>query len=889
MSNIRPTAKKLLRDLSQEELSNSKGHLKIYIGMAAGVGKTYSMLSDAILEERRGNDVLIGYVESHKRPETAALTELLDKIPTKNIDIAGNIFQEFNLDAALERHPKIILVDELAHTNAPGSRHPKRWQDVEELINAGINVYTTVNIQHLESLKDIVAQITGITVQETVPDSVLAEAHEVVVVDLPPGELIKRINEGKVYNPEQAKIALNNFFREGNLIALRELVLRRTAERVDLQMKRYRMQHSIDNIWPTNTRVMVCVGPSPMAKMLVRAAHRLAVSMHAELVALNLAGSHFLMLPENQRLHATQALQLAESLGARTILRAGQDMVTEILDVANSENISAIVIGKSVRPRWRNFLSRSLVDELIRQSSGISIHVISTRNSNAVFYRAIKTNNTLKITPFLIAIGIVVLCTAVCWISFPFLELSNLCMIYLLGVAYVSSFFSWREAITASFFSVLSFDYFFVNPRFSFSVNDSQYLITFFVMLVISLLISSLSLRNRSQTLLISEREKRTSSLYELSRILLAAPSIDSVVNAIQEHTNVLFKCSTSLILLHPDFKYTPICTKDPFNNPNELAVAKWAFENKSSAGIGTSTLPGAIGLYIPICSGANSIAVLALSPKQPLDYDQNSLLDAIVNQITLALERILLEIESNKSEMLAESERLRATLLSSISHDLRTPLAVIAGSASALLERHNLSSENQKELSQSIWDESQRLTRIVRNVLDLTRLETHSIKIKKEWHSIEELIGSALVRTSHLLKCRQISINIPSDIPLIEMDGYLFEQLIINLLENVSKHTSINTAVEITAKLENSAFILNICDNGPGLKQGDEELIFKKLYSSTTLNNQGFGLGLTICKAIMLAHSGDIKASNRPNGGAQFTITLPQASPPPEIPNDRQ
>lgn len=886
MSESRPNPDKLLEKIKEEERASARGALKIYLGMAAGVGKTFAMLSDAIQEKERGVDIIIGYIEPHGRKETEELTTELERLPVKKFSLAGSEFPEFDIDLALARKPDYILVDELAHTNAPGSRHPKRWQDVEELLDAGINVYSTVNIQHFESLKDVVAQITGVSVQETVPDLVLTDAHEVEVVDIPPGELIQRLKEGKIYSNERIPTALGNFFREGNLIALRELVLRRTAERVDAQMKKYRLRHSVDEIWPARDRIMVCIGPSPMAKRLVRAAHRLATSMHAELIALNLANPNFLFLPEEQKLLANQGLELAENLGARVIIRAGQDMVAEILDAAREENISSIVIGKSIRPRWRDLLSRSLVDELLRRSSGISIHVISSNIYDQPSSLRIRQSSKNGFLPSLATLLVVAFMTGICLLMYPDFDLSNLCMVYLLGVAWISSYYSWKEAILASVLSVSAFDFIFVPPRFSFNVSDSQYLITFFVMLIISILISSLSLRNRTQTLLLTERERRTTSLYGLSRKLLSAASIHDVLNVVSQDLQSLFKCPASLLLLSEDFtkdtsKHTVVT---PFNNANEEGVAKWAAEHKSAAGLGTDTLPGAKGHYAPIVSLNRTIAVLGLAPNARLDYDQSSLLDAVINQLTLALERILFGIASNKSELRAESERLRSTLLSSISHDLRTPLAVITGAASALAERKNISEENRNELSHTIWDESQRLTRIVRNVLDLTSIETQSVKLRKEWHSFEELVGSAISRTNHLLKGRQLNLDVPNDLPLLEVDGILIEQLLVNILENVAKHTPVNAKVSLKASFDKDTFSISISDSGPGVTPGEEELIFKKLYRGGSTKSQGFGLGLTICRAIMLAHEGSITAQNLSGGGAAFIINLPQPNKPPEV-----
>lgn len=889
MDEARPDPDKLLRALDSSGDEQLRGRLKIYLGMAAGVGKTYAMLQDALLERARGVDVVAGYIEPHGRKETDELAEKLNRPLIKRVAIGGTYLPEFDVDAALTRRPTIILVDELAHSNAPGSRHPKRWQDVEELLRAGISVHTTMNVQHLESLHDVIAQITGVSVQETVPDSLLARADDVELVDLPPRELIQRLKEGKIYAPDRADLALKHFFQEGNLIALRELVLRRTAERVDAQMQHYRLRHAVEEIWPARERIMVCVGPSPMASNLVRAAHRLATSLHAELLAVSLGSPQVFLSPIEGGQHSAKALQLAESLGARTIVRPAQDLVDEFLRIAREENVTSIVIGKPLRSRWREILSRSLVDELVRQAAGISIHVINSADS-AEKRRSFSLNLSMSSGRAVTTVAVVSLMTAVCALMAPSFELANLCMVYLAGVTWIASRFSWREALLASVLSVGAFDFFFVPPRFTFAVSDAQYLLLFTIMLAISIYISSLTLRLRSQAQLIGDRERRTASLYELSRVLLSAPNAEVVSQAVRTHSLALFKNEAVLMLTHPDLGLvsTTSTIAPPFNEPNEMAVARWAVEHSVPAGNGTDTLPGAKGLYLPIGSGAEKVGVLALAPRVPLDFEQRSLLDAFMNQVTLALERVLLEVESNKAEVRAQGERLRSTLLSSISHDLRTPLAAISGAASALIERHGLLETNRTELARTIWEESERLTRIVRNVLDLTRLESEKVTLAREWHSLEEIIGSAIARAQSLLGTRKVQVHIPQDLPLVEVDGYLFEQLIINLLENAAKHTPATSEVMIEGGKSGEVVTLVVRDDGPGFADGEEERVFEKLYRGGGAHAQGFGLGLTICRAIMLAHGGTIVARNARAGGAEFVVQLPQPHVAPEVAYDR-
>lgn len=879
----RPPPESFLASIQEERSSQTRGHLKIYLGMAAGVGKTFAMLTDALEQKAQGLDVVAGYIEPHGRKDTSELANKLESLPTKEFKFKQITLQEFDVDAALARRADITLVDELAHTNAAGSRHPKRWQDVNELVDAGLTVYTTVNIQHLESLRDVVAQITGVEVQETIPDSILAKADEVELIDLPPKDLIQRLKAGKVYPQERVGAALANFFREGNLLALRELVLRRTAERVDAQMQRYRLRHAVEEIWPTRERVMVCVGPSPMASKLVRAAHRLATDLRAEVLAVSLASPQFLARPAEERVLATEAMELAESLGAKTITRAAQDMVGEILRIANEENVTSIVIGKPIRSHWRNILSRSLVDEILRRSSGVSLYIISAEGEQQnALPLAFTSLEPPSVSRMVLTILIVTLITALGFLVSPILELANICMLYLLGVAFVASRFSWREATLASLLSVGAFDFFFVPPFFTFAVSDIQYVVTFVVMLIISISISTLTLRLRYHTRLVGDRERRTASLYELSEKLLVMGDLAGLGKIVEAQGKLLFKCEVRLLLPDESDSLRPIGTvAGQYEQSNENAVAQWVLEHNSVAGIGTDTLAGSKGFYVPL-GAPRAKGVLSLALESPLDHELRLLLDAFVNQITLALERILLEQESKLVELRAEGEHLRSTLLSSISHDFRTPLTVISGAAHALLENSALSSNERRELILNIGEESERLAEVVRNVLDLTGLETGQMKLMKEWHSLEEIVGAALARTSKLLGNRAVKVLIPGDFPFIEVNGNLFEQLFVNLLENAAKHTPAGTSVTIEAHVQGQLVEIRLRDTGPGLKPGEETLIFQKLYRGDP-NVHGFGLGLAISRAIMTAHGGSISARNVPSGGVEFLMTLPQVNSAPE------
>ncbi len=892
MGEKRPNPDTLLKFANAEEIRRKRGRLKIYLGMAAGVGKTYSMLADALGLKGRGVDVVAGYIEPHGRPETTQLANSLDSIPPKIIQHAGIELREFDVDASLLRKPEILLVDELAHTNAPGSRHIKRWQDVEEILSSGIDVYTTLNIQHLESLRDVVSQITGITVHETVPDRFLNNADEVELVDIPPNELIDRLKQGKIYPLSRVDTALQNFFKEGTLIALRELVLRQTAERVNAQMRRYRLQNAVREVWPTGQRVLVCVGASPMAPQLIRAAKRLATSLHAELIAVNFHTPKYALRSLEGRADALAALDLAELLGAKVMVRQSNDMVTDILTLCSDYNVTAIVIGKPVRPRWKEIFSRTLVDELIRRSGTISVHVLATVERSSLPGIKFSFKGERKPIKTLRTFFVVALCTGLAALIYPFLDLSNIIMIYFLGVTWVSTRQSYREALLSCLLSVAAFDFFFVPPRFTFAVADAQYLITFFVMLVISILISTLTIRLKVQSQMMSERERRTATLYDFGRELLSCKAIEEVSQAVFRKTTELFQQQGALFLSSDGgVLVLPTEAQSIFSSNNELAVATWVLNSGTSAGVGTNTLSGAKGFYFPLKFQEQCLGVLGMTLPKPLPAEERSLFEAFGNQVTLALQRIAVENESRQADLIAKTERLRSSLLSSISHDLRTPLAAISGSASALVEQQNLPQANRVELAQTIWDESERLTRIIRNVLDLTKLEGEGrdgegIKLHREWHSLEELIGSALHRTEKVLKPRKVIVKVDRELPLIYADGLLLEQVFVNILENAAKHTPETTLIEIEATRHNSSAVVILRDNGPGLKAGDEEKVFEKLYRGEKTPSQGFGLGLTICRSIAEAHGGSIQARNRgENNGAEFELILPLGDEAPEVP----
>ena len=887
MTDKRPDPDALLASVKESESKRDQGFLKVYLGMSAGVGKTYSMLSDALGERKRGVDIVAGYVEPHGRKETEELAYQLEILPNRTLSYRGIELQEFDLDSALARKPAIILVDELAHTNVSGSRHEKRWQDVQELLSAGISVWTTLNVQHLESLNDVVAKITGIEVQETVPDSVLVRADEVELIDIPPDELLERLREGKIYSADKVQQALGSFFRKGNLIALRELVLRHTAERVDAQLRRYKDQHGVQAIWPTTERILVCVAPNALSSRVVRAAGRLAATLHAELIAVSIESQRYAGLASEQRTHAADALRLAESLGAQTVVRTAEDIVGTILAIARERNVTSIVVGKPLQPRWREYVFGSFVDDLIRRSGEISIHVIPGGTGKQSPVKRAPRPSTMSSRGILGVLLTTALSTAIGLLMFPVFDVSNIIMIYLLGVTWVASNHSRAEAAWAAILSVLAFDFVFVPPHFTFAVTDGQYLVTFAVMLAVGLLISSLTLRVRAQSQLVSDRELRTGALYELARNLADAKTdVETAVVAKKKVEDILH-LEAALFLPGSDGLAVVAASNGGFESAqNELAVAQWVYQRGEPAGAGTTTLAGSRGFYLPLRASQVTLGVLGLllEKKQLLRQEQDLLL-AFADQISLAFERLAFKEESTRAQVQTEKERLRNALLSSVSHDLRTPLASIGGAASALLMNRSMSEESRNELASTINEEANRLSRILRNVLDVTRLESGTIALQVEWNSIEELLGAALSQVEPLLHGRNVNIAIPADLPLVKLDGLLVQQLFVNLIENAVKYSAPGSPIEVNASSGGEQCVITVSDRGPGIPPGEEERIFERLYRSPSSSGEGFGLGLSICRAIAQAHAGRILAENRPGGGAIFRLEIPIGEQSPEVP----
>lgn len=887
----RPNPDQLLRRVVAAEAREKRGKLTIFFGAAPGVGKTYAMLEVARAEmEREKRDVVLGIVETHGRYETGAQLLGLELLPRRKLHYRGVDVEEFDIDAALKRHPQLLLVDELAHTNAEGSRHPKRWQDVEELLDAGIDVFTTMNVQHVESLNDVVAKVTGVRVRETVPDSVLEDAHEIKLVDLPPDDLLERLRDGKVYVPAQAQRAIENFFKKGNLIALRELALRLTAERVDAQMREYREAQGIEQTWAVTEQLLVAVSPSPYSARLIRAARRMASSLHARWFAVYVERASARQLPKAMEMQLSQNLWLAEQLGAEVVTLSGNNATDEILRFAHERNITKLIVGKPVAGKLRDRFRASLVDQLVRKSRDIDVYVTAGDPDDEQTAPDKVESTPLHVPSLVAAIGVAVVSTCITLLVFGRDQLPDVVMLYLLGIMLVSSRFGLWASVLAAFLSVAAFDFFFVPPYLTFTVVDFRHTTTFTVMFVVAIVISGLTQRIRNEAVAARERELRTAVLYELSRELAGAQDTQSVLQAAANQIEKVFRSRVAVFMPEQTGTLKRVYASRGAGEASERdsSVAQWVFTNQREAGIGTSTLPGGSTLYVPLLASGGAVGVLGLTPDEPSRFaqlEQRRRVDAFAAQMALAVERARLAEETSKARREIEAEQLRSTLLSSVSHDLRTPLAVITGSTSTLLHGGpSVPEATRHELLGTVLEEAEHLNRLIRNLLDMTRLESGAVKIIKEWLPLEELVGAALNRLDTRLAGREVHVDLPRDLPLVPCDAVLIEQALINLLENAAKYST--GSIDIGAVVRGGEVVVEVADRGPGIPPGEEARVFEKFHRAAREGNpDGVGLGLTICRAIVAAHGGRIWVQNRPGGGASFQFALPTAGEAPPLP----
>jgi two-component system sensor histidine kinase KdpD len=887
----RPDPDALLERVRAEETQQARAKLRIWFGASPGVGKTFTMLENAQRLRAEGADIVLGLVETHGRKETAELIEGLEQLPRKSIQYRGRTMQEFDLDAALARKPKIIVLDELAHTNVQGSRHQKRWQDAMELLEAGIEVHTTLNVQHVESLNDVVAQITHVRVRETVPDAVVERADEIELVDVPPEVVLERLREGKVYVVEQAERAAGHFFKEGNLHALRELALRLTAERVDAEVEAWRRQQGIESTWAARDRIMVCVSPSPSSARLIRASRRMAAALHAPWIAAYVEPSGPSRLRESDRARLAQNLRLAESLGGEVVVVSGDRAADALLELAKRRNVTRIVAGKPTHARWRDFVFGSLLDQLIRGSGDVDVHVIAGAPDEQPSDTAAPVKRPLDIFEYVKAVVPVAIAALVSFFVFRHVDLADVAMLFLVAIAVTAAFFGRGPSIVAALLSVAAFDFFFIEPYLTFAVDEFKHIITFVVMFCAGVLISAITERTKRQSVAAREREHRTAALYALTRALAGARDASAIAKVTATHVRDVFE-SNAVLLVADD--RTPSLLAAPSPGEVELTdadrtVARWVLEHGRAAGRGLDTLPGARIIGTPLLAGGEAVGVLALLPEPETRFDdpaQRHLLATFVAQIALALERALLAEDAKKAELRAEAEEMRSSLLSSVSHDLRTPIATVFGTASTLLDTgDSLAPAEREELTTQIRDETARLGRLVQNLLDMTRVEAGGLEVKKEWVPIEELVGVALNRFEGSLQDRDVRTDVPSEV-LAPVDPVLFEQVLVNLLENAIKHTPAKTPIEITARAEEGTVVLEVADRGPGIPPGTEARIFEKFVRGDA-GRGGVGLGLAICRGIVQAHGGSIEVENRTGGGALFRVTLPVEGEPPRLPSD--
>jgi two-component system sensor histidine kinase KdpD len=888
----RPDPDALLARVTAEEARARRGRLRIFFGATAGVGKTFAMLNAAQAAHTAGAEIVAGYVEPHGRAETEALLEGLERLPALPVAYRGMVRHELDLDAALTRRPDTLLVDELAHSNLVGGepppRHPKRWQDVEELLDAGINVWTTLNVQHLESLNDLVAQITGVKQRETLPDRIFDEADEVELIDLPPDDLLARLHAGKVYVPEQVAAAIERFFRKPNLIALRELALRRMTDRVQAAARVSLAGDRTSREWLAQDRLLVAIGPDEQAEQLVRAGKRLADALRAKWTVVYVETPELLRLSDQERNRRIDLLRLAESLGAETVTLDGPTAAAALSEYAQMRGATRIVVGAPKRRGWRALWRRSTATALLQGVKGFDVVTVAPHGAPPVangrpIAATAEYARPVRWKRYVAAAAISAACTVVAFGMFPYLELSNLVMVYLLGVVVAGLRVGRVPSVLTAVLNVICFDFFFVPPRFTFAVADVQYLLTFIVMLTVALVIATLMARVRQQTRVAGARERRTALLYAMSRELAATRGSDSMARLAVTHVTEVFDCECVVLLSDGGgrLRYPAEQPMEGSFRGADLAVAQWVADHGRRAGLGSDTLPAAPALYLPLGEGRRGLGVLAVKPRNPrrvLLPEQRHLLETFAAQIGLALERAGLAETAAGARVAAERETLRNTLLASISHDLRTPLAAMAGAASTLVSRGAaLDDATRTNLARSIESKARDMSELVSKVLDLMRFDSGELTLRRDWESLEDLVSAALEHNEQRLAEHRVEIALPADLSLVYVDAMLVAQVLTNLFENAAKYTPAGTVITVTAREEERAVRVIVEDNGPGLPGGDPERLFDKFQRGIQEGTiVGAGLGLSICRAIVQAHGGKITAGTRPGGGARVELTLP-------------
>ena len=884
--NQRPDPDTLLAQVQSQQRKDARGRLRIYFGASAGVGKTYAMLAAARKLQAEGRPPLVGVVETHGRAETGALLGTLEQLPPQRICYRGKELGEFDLDAALARHPERILVDELAHSNVPGSRHPKRWQDVEELLDAGIDVFTTMNVQHLESLNDVVGGITGIRVAETVPDTVFDAADEVVLVDLPADELLARLKSGKVYQGPQAERATRNFFRKGNLIALRELALRRTADRVEDDVRAYRVEKSIDTVWKTAGALLACVGPRTDNEHVVRSTARLAGQLGVDWHAVYVETPALQKLPAARRERTLRTLKLAQDLGASTVVLAGSDIGAAIVEYAREHNLSKILMARGHRTwPWRTAHIRriaKLAPDIDLIEIGEAAHQAAEPGASPMAQAF--TRGRREWLSYAIAAASSLAMALLATPLLPSLDLANIAMLFLLVVVLVAVSLGRAASVVSTCVGVACFDFFFVPPRFTFAVSDLQYLVTFSVMLAVGLITGHLTAGLRFQAHVAAHRERRSRALYEFARELSGALQTDQIVDTTRAYIQRSFRAQAILLVPNLEDRLQAPAQSDGMEKV-ELGIAQWAYDHAQSAGFGTDTLPASPFFYLPLVAPMRTRGVLAIAPEQQrwiMVPEQREQLDTFAALAAIALERVHYIEVAQAALVSMETERLRNSLLAALSHDLRTPLTLLVGLSESLTRSKPPLPAAPLELAQGLHGEALRMSALVANLLDMARLQSGEIKLHLEWQALEEVVGTALRLTAPLLGMHVVTTSIPPDFPLLRFDAILLERVLCNLLENAAKYAPPGARVDISAALHGACAVLTVADDGPGIAPGREDEMFEKFTRGERESaRSGVGLGLAICRTIVEAHGGKIRYASSTLGGAAFIITLPLGHPP--------
>ena len=886
----RPDPDVILEDI-QADRDKRLGRLKIFFGYAAGVGKTYAMLDDAQEQYKSGVDVLVGYIEPHTRPETMLLLHGLPVLPPKTVLYRNIELKEFDLDEALRRRPELILVDELAHTNAEGRRNKKRYQDIEELLNAGIDVYTTVNVQHMESLNDVIENITKIKVQETVPDYIFDRADKIKLIDIEPDELLRRFEAGKIYRPERAETAMRNFFTRENLRLLREIALRCTADKISYENQNER--HLSEK--RVNTKLLVCIGPSPSSAKCIRWTARAAEAFHAHWIALYVESIESEHLTKEQQKTIRANMDLAEKLGAEIVTLTGHDIAVTVSEYAQLSGITNIVVGKSRNKKTlKNLFEMDFEDKLISLLPSIEVHIIPGSTARRSYKRSRRTHRNRNFSFSREDAGkTLFLLIAATLLSFGLRGLDigdqNIIMVYILSVLVISRVTEgYAYGIVASVISVLTFNFFFTEPYLTFSALQAGYPLTFVIMLLVALITSTLTVRIKTEARLAVKREHRTEVLYEINKKLLATRGLDNIVALTNDYIVTLFDRSVVFFTADPEqgesgsvMRAAGDVDGSVLNSADEKAVAHWVFLNQKRAGAGTDTLMGAAAFYMPVISQGKVLAVWGIScAKGKPDHNTRLFLRMIASQVAMALERQHLSDEQRDMMVESEKEKMRSTLLRAISHDLRTPLSGILGASSAIRENgKSLNEDTRDKLAANIQEESQWLIRMVENLLSVTRINENASNLTKSPEAAEEVVGEAVSRIKQRFPEREIIVHVPDEFLEIPMDGTLIVQVLINLLENAVKYSPGDSSIEVRLEKNGDEARFEVLDRGKGISQEDFPYLltgYKPARNKSPDSSRGMGIGLSICKTIVKAHNGKLEAENRKDGGAVFRFTLP-------------